>query len=226
LFVGVTKALDGILIGLFGRILRIIPPDAIGHHDRKRIGVYARCEEFKALIDVGFSLAIHGAVTASAANDFPFHIERAREIVSVKSGVDFFGDVFRVDKGKRATMNFTILILQLRLPAFDFAIDCRDLGVFLRDVGYMSFPGVLDLGLDKRCLVFHSLDEICHVSVSEQLQRLFLPVGHRLAVPTLESGPILDELGNLCLNAIAQTDALMSAIFFLAVEKHYAVPRQ
>ncbi|MDH0114022.1 hypothetical protein N7379_05990 [Rhizobium pusense] len=222
----VTKTLDGILVGPLGRILRIIPLDAISHHDRKRIGVDARCEEFKSLIDVGFSLAIHGAVTAPAANDFPFHVESAQEIVGVESWIYFFGDVFCFDKSKCATMNFTILILKPRLPAFDFAIDSGDLGVFLRDISDMSFPGVLDLSFDKRCLVFHSLDEICHVSVSEQLQRLLFLVCHHLALPTLEGGPILDELGNLCLDPIAEADALMSAIFFLAVEKHFAVPRQ
>ncbi|QIX20985.1 hypothetical protein FOB41_07495 [Agrobacterium pusense] len=222
----VTKTLDGILVGLLGRILWIVPLDAISHDDRKRIGVDARCEEFKALIDVGFSLAIHGAVTASAADDFPFHVEGAQEIVGVESRIDFFGDVFCLDKSNCATVNFTILILKFRLPAFDFAIDSGDLGVFLRDVSDMAFPGVLDLGFDKRCLVFHGLYEICHVSVSEQLQRFLFSVSHELALPTLEGGPILDELGNLCLDPIAEADTLMSAIFFLAVEKHFAVPRQ
>ncbi|MNV71089.1 hypothetical protein D3C71_1640890 [compost metagenome] len=83
----VTKALDGLLVGPLRRILRIISFDAIGHHDRKRIGVDARCEEFKALIDVGFSLAIHGTVTASAANDFPANIESAAQVFCIEGGI-------------------------------------------------------------------------------------------------------------------------------------------
>ncbi|MNL01029.1 hypothetical protein D3C87_1214820 [compost metagenome] len=90
----------------------------------------------------------------------------------------------------------------------------------------MALSCVLNLGFDGRHLVVHSLDEIGHVGVCEQFKRLLLPIGYELAISTLEGPPILNEIGNLRLNAIGQPNTLIGGVLGLAVEKHRAVPLQ